>query len=152
MRKLMVSLVALAAVVGVMASVAAAQPGPKWRGSGGWGPDGQYGRMFDAKAMETITGEIVKVDRVTPMRGMGAGVLVVVKTDKGEVPVHLGPAWFIENQDVKLAPKDTIEVKGARATFQGKPALIAAEVKKGEQTLRLRNESGVPVWAGWRRG
>ena len=86
------------------------------------------------------------------MRGMTAGVHVLLKTDAGEIPVHLGPAWYVERQDVKLEPGDTIQVKGARVTFQGKPAIIAAEVKKGDETLRLRNDAGVPVWSGWRRG
>jgi hypothetical protein len=86
------------------------------------------------------------------MRGMTAGVHVLLKTDAGEIPVHLGPAWYVERQDVKLEPGDTIQVKGARVTFQGKPAIIAAEVKKGDETLRLRSDAGVPVWSRWRRG
>jgi hypothetical protein len=52
---------------------------------------------------------------------------------------------------VKIEPKDTIEVKGSRTTVAGKPAIIAAEVKKGDELLKLRDESGFPVWAGWRR-
>jgi len=66
--------------------------------------------------------------------------------------VILGPQWYLENQDVKIEPKDKVEIKGSRVTIQGKPALVAAEVKKGEETLRLRDESGVPVWSGWRKG
>jgi predicted Abi (CAAX) family protease len=75
----------------------------------------------------------------------------MVKTEKETISVHLGPGWYIENQDVKIEPKDKVEIKGSRITFQGKPALIAAEVKKGDKTLELRNESGFPVWSGWRR-
>jgi hypothetical protein len=43
-----------------------------------------------------------------------------------------------------------VEVKGSRITFEGKPAIIAAEIKKGEETLKLRDENGFPVWSGWR--
>ncbi len=136
----------------VLAPQALAQGGPKWRGSGGWGPGSQFGRLYDPKTVETISGEVVKVDRITPIRGMSAGVHVLVKTDKEEVSVVLGPQWYLENQDVKIEPKDKVEVKGSRVTVQGKPALIAVEVKKGRETLRLRDESGVPVWSGWRRG
>jgi len=50
-----------------------------------------------------------------------------------------------------IARKDKIAVKGSRVTFQGKPAILAAEVKEGDETLELRNENGFPVWAGWRR-
>jgi hypothetical protein len=44
-----------------------------------------------------------------------------------------------------------IEVKGSRVTFEGKPALIAAEVRKGDEVLKLRDEAGMPLWSGWRR-
>lgn len=144
-----ISVVGIAAIV--LAPAAFAQS-MKWRGSGGWGPGGPYGRMYDTKTLETIAGEVTKVDRITPMRGMSAGVHLVVKTDKGEVSVHLGPQWYLENQDVKIEPKDKVEIKGSRVTVQGQPALIAAEVKKGDEVLKLRDEAGMPVWAGWRRG
>jgi hypothetical protein len=65
--------------------------------------------------------------------------------------VHLGPAFYLENQDVKIEPKDKVEVKGSRVTFGGKPAIIAAEVKKGDEVLKLRDENGFPMWSGWRR-
>ena len=76
---------------------------------------------------------------------------MTVKTAKGEISVHLGPAFFIENQDVKIEPKDKVEVKGSRITFDGKPAIIATEVKKGDEVLKLRDNAGFPVWSGWRR-
>jgi hypothetical protein len=128
-----------------------AQPGPKWRGSGGWGPHGQYARLYDPKTVESVKGEIEKVETVTPMKGMGAGIHLLVKTDQESIPVHLGPSWYVENQDVKLEPKDTVEVKGSRVTLQGKPVLLAAEVKKGDATLVLRDEAGIPAWSAVRR-
>jgi len=60
-------------------------------------------------------------------------------------------AWHVENQDIKIEAGDRIEVKGSRITYAGKPAIIAAEVKKGDEILTLRDENGFPVWAGWRR-
>jgi hypothetical protein len=35
--------------------------------------------------------------------------------------------------------------------FEGKPAIIAAEVKKDDEVLTLRDASGFPAWSGWRR-
>ena len=135
------------------AGLSFAQPrgGMMWRGSGGWGPGGPYNRMYDSKAVETISGEVTSIDRITPNRGMAAGIHMNVKTDKETISVHLGPSWYLENQDVKIEPKDKVEVKGARTTFAGKPAIIAAEVKKGDEVLKLRDDTGFPVWAGWRR-
>ena len=149
MKKIAISvLIFLALVVGTETF---AQPLMKWKGSGGWGTGSQYGRMYDPKTIETITGTVEKVDKITPGKGMSYGVHLAVKTEKETIDVHLGPGWYIENQDVKLTPGDKVEIKGSRITFQGKPVIIAAEVKKGEETLKLRDESGFPVWAGWKR-
>ncbi|MDR4507624.1 MAG: hypothetical protein MRJ65_05200 [Candidatus Brocadiaceae bacterium] len=122
-----------------------------WKGQGGWGSGSVYGRMFDPKTIETICGKVTKVERITPMKGMSGGIHLTVKTDKEEIAVHLGPAWYIENQDMILEQNDMIEVKGSRITFEGKPAIIAACVKKDSAVLTLRDEKGIPVWSGWRR-
>ena len=45
---------------------------------------------------------------------------------------------------MKIEPKDKVEVKGAKTTFAGKPVIIAAEVKKGDEVLKLRDDSGFP--------
>jgi hypothetical protein len=60
----------------------------------------------------------------------------------------LGPGWFVEQAGVAIVALDKIEVKGSRIIFQGKPSIIAAEVKKGDQVLKLRNEKGAPLWTG----
>jgi hypothetical protein len=144
-------IMAFAVFFGAANSFAQRGPGMMWRGSGGWGPGTQYNKMYDPKTVETISGEIISVDRITPNKGMTSGVHMNVKTDKETVSVHLGPSFYIENQDVKLQAKDKVEVKGSKITFGGKPAIIAAEVKKGDEVLKLRDDSGYPVWSGWRR-
>jgi hypothetical protein len=125
--------------------------GFRWRGAGGWGPGGQYGRLYDTKTVETISGEVTRVQEMTPYRGMGRGVHLMLKTDKETISVHLGPAWYIERQDTKIATGDKIEVNGSRITYEGKPAIIAAEIHKGDEVLMLRDANGIPMWAGWRR-
>jgi hypothetical protein len=135
----------------VSAAVVLAQQPMKWKGSGGWGMGGAYGRMYDTKTVETITGVVEKVEMTMPMRGMSYGVHLAVKSEKGTFDVHLGPGWYIENQDVKIMPGDKVEVTGSKIIFRNKPAIIAAEVRKGDEVLRLRDRNGVPVWAGWRR-
>ena len=120
------------------------------QGGGGWG-HGRYGRMYNVKTVETIKGKVVSVDPFIPRRGMSHGVHLQVETQKGIVPVHLGPAWYIENQEITIKPEDKVEIKGYLTNFAGKPAIIAAEVKKGNMTLVLRSEDGFPMWSGWRR-
>lgn len=135
----------------LVSSVAFAQPWKGWRGSGGWGMGSQYSRLYNPATVETVSGTVESVDKVTPMKGMYYGIHLLVKTDKETIPVDLGPGWYIERLDTKIERGDKIEVKGSRVAFSGKPAIIAAEVKKGDNTLVLRDSAGVPAWAGWRR-
>jgi hypothetical protein len=150
MKKLM-TLVAIMTVLGVGVLTATEAMAQRGKGGGGWGQGTNYQKIYNPKTVETISGEVVSVDKITPMQGMNPGVHAVVKTDKEMISVHLGPEWYLENQDVEINPKDKIEVKGSRITFEGKPAIIAAEVKKGDEVLTLRDATGSPVWSGWRR-
>ncbi|MBI4847843.1 MAG: DNA-binding protein [Nitrospirae bacterium] len=151
MKKLNTLITIMSVSMFIFTAESFAQMGMKWRGSGGWGMGSAYGKMYNPQTVETLSGEVVSVDKITPMKGMNYGVHLTVKTDKETISVHLGPGWFMENQDMKIEPKDRIDVKGSRITFQEKPALIAAEVTKGDETLKLRDENGFPVWSGWRR-
>jgi hypothetical protein len=149
--KALLSIGALALLFATTDSFAQKGPGMMWRGSGGWGPGTPYNRMYDPKTVETVSGEVVSVSSMTPNKGMGAGVHMTLNTGKETISVHLGPSWYLENQDVKIEAKDKVEVKGSKITFNGKPAIIATEVKKGDEVLKLRDDAGFPVWAGWRR-
>ena len=145
------SILIVVSILSFIVSDSFAQRGMKWRGSGGWGMGSQYNRMYDPKTVGTISGEMISVDMITPMKGMSQGVHLTLKTYKEIISVHLGPWWYIENRDIRIEPKDKIEVAGSRITYQGKPAIIAAKVKKGDEVLKLRDENGLPVWAGWRK-
>jgi hypothetical protein len=140
-----VCLAMLLVVAGVFA-----QQGKSWKGSGGWGPGSMYCKLYNPKAIETIKGEVVNMRRVVPAEGMCEGVDIIVKTAKEEIGVNLGPAWFIENQDLKIGLKDMVEIKGSRVSFGQKPGIIAAQIKRGDDVLVLRDESGIPVWS-WRK-
>lgn len=110
---------------------------------------GQAGRMWDPKTVETVSGEVTEVQQVAQPRGKAHGVHLVLKTDAtAALDVHLGPAWYVEAQPVKIAPGDRVTIKGSRVTIDDKPVLLAAEVQKGDQTLVLRDANGVPKWGG----
>jgi hypothetical protein len=146
-------MISMAVAISVLfaAPVAFAGPWKGWRGSGGWGMGSPYQRMYNPATVETVSGVVESVDKITPMNGMYSGIHLVLKTDKEAIAIHLGPEWYIERQDVKIEKGDKIEVKGSRITFESKPVIIAAECKKGDGVLVLRDSSGVPAWAGWRR-
>jgi len=142
-------------VIGVLSLLIAAagwaQPGMGAGGGQGRGM-GAYNRMYNPKTVETLSGEVVSVEKFTPGRRMSYGVHLTLKTEKETIPVHLGPSWYMEKQGITFAPGEKVEVNGSRISYQGQPTVIAAEVKKGGQVLKLRDAAGVPVWAGqgWR--
>lgn len=128
-----------------------AQEGMQRKGDGG-GPGKKQGRMYDPKTVEVITGEVARIEKITNEKGKSYGLHLIVKTGQGDIPVHLGPGWFIEKQNLKIEQNDKIEIKGSRITVKGAPAIIAAEVKKGTGILRLRDEQGIPAWKGQKKG
>jgi hypothetical protein len=150
MKKIATAVTIFGASVLLLTTDALAQ-GFRWRGGGGWGAGGQYGRLYDANTVETVSGEVTAVEQMTPFKDMGNGVHLTLKTGTESISVHLGPAWYVERQDTEIAAGDKIEVKGSRITYEGKPAIIAAEIHKGDEVLMLRDANGIPAWAGWRR-
>jgi len=152
MKKLFVFITVISIItLGLTAESFAQRGAVKWRGSGSWGPGTSYNRMYDPAKVEAVSGVVEAITQVVPIKGMDPGVAVTMKTNKETIAVHLGPEWYIGRLDTKIVKGDTIEVKGARTTFFGKPAIIAGEVKKGDNVLVLRDTSGIPVWSGWRR-
>ncbi len=108
-------------------------------------------RLFDPKTVTTVEGSVTQVERVEhKMMGMFA-IEATVKTADVTYTVHLGPAWFIENQELQLAAGDSVTLTGSKITLQGRPTIIATEIVRGDDTLKLREKDGTPVWVGWRR-
>ncbi len=107
---------------------------------------GQPPMLYNPQTVQTVSGIVVSTGPAAAKEGLPEPVHLVLKTDLGNVTVLLGPNWFIDQQPVKIVPLDRIRVTGSRITLQGKPALVAAEVRKGEQVLKLRDEQGAPRW------
>jgi len=98
--------------------------------------------------VETLTGKVVAVNRHTPRKaGKPERVSLVLQTDQGAFRVLLGPAEYFDQQALKLAPGDRVEVKGVKVGRAKAPTFFAREVKKGDQVLKLRDDvTGRPLW------
>jgi hypothetical protein len=118
-----------------------------WKGTGGWGDKSAYCSLYDPKNVETVKGAVLAIEDVTPMPGMRPGIALQLQTAKETIPVHLGPSWYLENQDFELKSQDNVEVKGSRIICNGQRVMVAAEVRKGDEVLRLRDAKGLPLWA-----
>ena len=69
---------------------------PKWDTSG---------RRYNTKTVETITGKVLSVDYVTSRHRMSHGVHLQLKTTNEIIPIHLGPSWYLENQEIERLPQ-----------------------------------------------
>lgn len=112
-----------------------------------------YSRHFNVNTVETIDGVVKDIIYKSSERNPEmTGVHLEVTTGEEEVPIHLGPAWYISQQEHSFSKGDSVTITGSRITFNDAPAIIAAKVQKGDMVLDLRNENGIPNWRGWRRG
>jgi hypothetical protein len=111
------------------------------------GRGGGPGMGLDMSKLETLTGTVEGVNRITPPNPQIPPRLEVrLKTAKGTVSVFLGPADYAEQQGMKLATGDQVQIKAVPVNFPQHSGLAAVEVQKGGQVLRLRDEAGRPLW------
>ena len=109
-----------------------------------WGP---HRRIYDPKTVATLKGQVMSIDHV---HGRNKNVLVQfgLKTETETITVFLGPERYLERQPVKVAVGDQVTVKGSRIRFRQRPFFLAAEVRKGETVLKLRDANGAVLWTG----
>jgi hypothetical protein len=101
---------------------------------------------YDVKTVETLGGRVLSIEKTAPSNRRGYWINALLQTGQETVAVQLGPAWYIDNQRPRIQPNDTIKVTGSRVTVDGRPLIVAADVTKGNEFLKLREANGVAVW------
>jgi len=133
-------------IAGLICFLLAGAPWAQPQGDGKGKPE-----LYDLKTVETVQGIVVAAPKLTPKGGIPERAQLTLKTPKETLTVYLGPGWFLEKQAFKISNLDQVQVTGSRIMVQGQPALLAKEVRKGEQVLKLRDEQGQPLWRGSRQ-
>ena len=107
--------------------------------------------MYDKSTEATIKGTVDEVAKPADANARrGRFSTITLKTDSGPMKVALGPARFMTAKNFALAKGDQIEVTGSKVTHEGKAFFLAREVKKGADTLTLRDADGKPAWSAGR--
>jgi len=109
---------------------------------GGMGPG--PGFKYDASAETRFTGTIEQIN--TMNSACHTGTHLVLKTDKGDVEVALGPSQFLEDQKLELKKGQTVDVVGAKATTGRGEIFITRQITTAGKTVNLRDEKGIPSW------
>ncbi len=106
---------------------------------------------YDKTTETTLHGTVEEVQSHQGRVG-GTGTHLLLKTDDGTVDVHLGPTNWLTDRKYEFAKGDHLQVLGSKVTIDGADAFIAREITKGDAKIVLRDENGIPEWAGGRRG
>lgn len=115
-----------------------------------WGTEGEFAKHFDAKNVKTVEGTVQSIGTFQPegaAPGTSGGMRIRVTTSDGNlVTVYAGPQWYAQQHDFYVKPGDKISVTGSETKIGWRPVLVASEIKAEDRTLRLRSETGQPLW------
>lgn len=114
--------------------------------SGGWGLRSPYQSLYRSGSPERIEGKVLSTEEFRPFDDMEPGVLVHLRSENGEIDVHLGPRWFVFQRDLTFTRGEPLVVMGMSIRLGGKPAVIADRIQRRESTTVLRELSGRPAW------
>jgi sporulation protein YlmC with PRC-barrel domain len=112
-----------------------------------WKADSDYNKKYDVSKLTTSEGTVQSLGTFHIEANSAPGLLIELKTEKGDVMVvHAGPSAFAQSKSFTLATGDKISVSGTQIEFDSKTILMAGEVKRGNDTLTLRDSSGKVQW------
>ena len=117
----------------------------------GGGCCGDGTAVYDQTAEVRLQVIVEDVEQVHCGGGCMVGTHLMVRSGQEKLEVRLGPADFLANKGFKIGRGDALEIIGSKAKCKGQEFLLARTIKKGDQSLTLRDEHGVPAWAGWKR-
>jgi len=112
-----------------------------------WKADSDYNKKFDASKVTTIEGTVQNVGSFHLGENSAPGLRIRLQTDKEDVLlVHAGPCGFAKSKSFTLASGDKISVTGSQIEYDGRTILMATQIKRGNDTLTLRDSSGKVLW------
>jgi DNA/RNA endonuclease YhcR with UshA esterase domain len=102
--------------------------------------------MYEASDEVTIQGTVQDVQEFyCPISGR-VGTHLTVKTENGNIQVHVAPAAFLSDHNLSFRRGDSVQVVGSRVIFQGHGAVIARAATLRGQTIAFREANGHPLW------
>lgn len=117
-------------------------------GYDGWEVGSTYNSYYNAKERDTLKGEIVQFQEVTPLPGMDPGTAFILQEGDDKILVHLCPVTFRSAESTGLRKGAKTKVKGCWAVIDGQDVFMAAKVKQGDSfefKVRLTKD-GKPFW------
>lgn len=105
----------------------------------------QLNLAYDVTREAVVQGTVTSYTATSDVPPVGPHAMI--QTASGAVDVHLGNANFMKQNDLFLAPGDSVKIVGESKNLGGKTVFLARIVQKGSQTVTLRNLNGIPYVA-----
>lgn len=130
-------------------------PGSAWRERGdrdasssgdAWARRGVIMGTADASSERTLDGKVVDITEVKFNDGVKPARAIKVSTSGGEETVLLGPAWYMDNQDIGCRTGDPVKIHARRVTISGQPYLLAHSIEHSGKSTVFIDDSDHPVW------
>jgi hypothetical protein len=109
----------------------------------GSGPGG----LYNPQSVITVAGTVVSITPSSAKPGLPYLVYLTLQTGEGKISIFLGPSHYVDKLPERIKVLDQIQVTGSKINWEGSALILAAEVKKGDKILKLRDPNGVPVWS-----
>jgi DNA/RNA endonuclease YhcR with UshA esterase domain len=101
---------------------------------------------YDVANEIKIKGVVDEVkDRNCPISGT-LGAHLMIKAENKIYEVHVAPTKFVKSYEVVFQKGDEVEIKGMKTTFQGVDAILAREIKRGNDDFVFRDPQGKAIW------
>ena len=102
---------------------------------------------YDPATEITIQGKVLSVhDRQCPVSGTLGTHFMLEALDGRVYEVHLAPTTFTKMFDMVFTPGEKVDISGNILVFQGKDAILARQIKHGNETVTFRDKKGNPSW------
>lgn len=133
-------------ILGILAALLIAVPATAEQGAAApeeWGKLGSYGTYYQADAESAFEGEVFAVVKI-PLTKSGRSYCMALQVMREGTPctVYLGPAGFLRRKGMQIQPGDVISVVGSQVVVNGREMVLAREVVRGDDVLKIRQETG----------
>lgn len=105
------------------------------------------GPRYDIGHEVKVQGTVAEVRDVP---GDFEGTHLLLKTAQGDVLVQVAPADFLKEMGTAYKVGDVVQIVGAKSPDGTEEQVLVREITVGSDTVTLRDDKGVPVWAGWK--
>jgi len=102
---------------------------------------------YDMSLEQRLTGVVVSAIELP-----GSTELVVtVSNGENSFEVQVGPADWMADKGYSFVPGEGVEILGAMLFSEGNDTIVARQIWKGGEEIRLRDATGQPLWVGAQR-